>query len=30
MEGGPFKIDPEHESVLKSADWKQVSIPSYR
>jgi hypothetical protein len=23
MNGGPFKIDADHESVLKPADWKR-------
>ena len=23
MNGGPFKIDADHESILKSADWKR-------
>jgi hypothetical protein len=24
MEAGPFKIDPDYESVLKPADWKRL------
>jgi hypothetical protein len=27
MEGGPFKIDADYESILNSSDWKNLSGP---
>ncbi len=26
MEGGPFAIDSDNESVLRSADWRRIGV----
>jgi hypothetical protein len=26
MEGGPFPIDSDYESVLRSADWQRIGV----
>jgi hypothetical protein len=29
MDGGPFKIDPDYESILNPADWKELPAISW-
>jgi len=28
MEAGPFKVDSDYESILKSADWRAMPEPA--
>jgi hypothetical protein len=28
MSAGPFEVDADHESVLKSGEWRDVDMPA--